>query len=46
MQRLRRARRAVVFHRLANEEELVKKKRPEISKRQHTNPHIPVPVES
>jgi hypothetical protein len=49
MQRLRRARRAVVFHddRLANEEELVKKKRLEISKKKRrTNPHIPVPVES
>jgi hypothetical protein len=33
MQRPRRARRAVVFHddRLANEEDLVKKKRPETS---------------
>ena len=47
MQRPRRARRAVVFHddRLANEEDLVKKKRLETSKKRRTNPHIPVPVE-
>ena len=47
MQRPRRARRAVVFHddRLANEEEIVKKKRLETSKKRRTNPHIPVPVE-
>jgi hypothetical protein len=47
MQRPRRARRATVFHddRLANEEELVKKKRLETSKKRRINPHIPVPVE-
>jgi hypothetical protein len=38
MQRLRRARRATIFHedRLANEEELVKKKRLETSKKRRT----------
>ena len=47
MQRPRRARRAVVFHddRLANEEEIFKKKRLETAKKRRTNPHIPVPVE-
>jgi hypothetical protein len=47
MQRPRRARRAVVFHddRLANEEEIVRKKRLETSKKRRANPHIPVPVE-
>jgi hypothetical protein len=47
MQRPRRARRAIVFHddRLANEEEYIKKKRLEASKKRRTNPHIPVPVE-
>ena len=48
MQRLRRACRAVVFHddRLANGEELIKKKCLEISKKRRIGPHIPVPVES
>jgi hypothetical protein len=47
MQRPRRACRAVVSHgdRIANEEEIVKKKRLETSQKQRTNPHIPVPVE-
>jgi hypothetical protein len=47
MQRPCRARRAVVFHddRVANEEDLIKKKRLETSKKRRTNPHIPVPIE-
>jgi hypothetical protein len=47
MQRPRRARRAIVFYddRLANEEDLIKKKRLETSKKRRTNPHIPVLIE-
>jgi hypothetical protein len=47
MQRPRRAHGATIFHddRIANEEELAKKKRVETSKKRRTNPHIPVPIQ-